>query len=132
MDNYNVFDEFVANLLRGQKLHTNQFYNEDGFIRAVFVSKKALPNISKMKSMIQECIHNYELDNDCTLEDVDISAKRIRLLNTSVFCLHLEASAIHSENHRVYWLEVDIADHTEAYLAVDMPYVVDVKCYYED
>ena len=132
MDNYNVFDEFIANLLRGQKLHTNQFYNEDGFIRAVFVSKKPLPNVNKIKSMIQKCIRNYELDNDCTLEDLDISAKRIRILNTSVFYLHLEASVIHRENHRIYWLEVNITDHVEAYVSVNMPYVVDVKCYYED
>ena len=132
MSEYNVFDEFIADFCRGQKLHTNQFYNEDGLIRAVFVSKKPLPNISKIKAMIEDCVRNYEVDNDCTCEDFDIKAKRIKLLNTSVFILHIEASAIHSENHRVYWLEINIADHSEAYMAVNMPYVVDVKCYYEE
>lgn len=133
MDDYNVFDEFIADLVKGHKIHDDQFQNKNGFIRLVFVSKKPLPNVSKLKSMVQECIHDYEVEEDCTLEDVDISAKRVRIPNTNVFYLHLEASATHNEKSRICWVEVNIADHTEAYFAEEdnMPYIVDVKCSYD-
>lgn len=131
-----TFNKFVTKFCRGQKIPSNQIFLEDGAMRVVFTSKKALPNASKIKSMIIDCIDNYEEYNDCICEDLDIEVKRIRPFNilpmhSSVVYTCIQASVTNADTSVIHWLDLIIADHTESKLSTSMPYVVDIKSYCE-